>query len=112
MNYTDYIFTFLLLPAIILGIIIGLLLVCILIQTIIKFNDTRKNQKHSDLINRGFKLFEWKGIREGFRWYPGYYKYREPYLIYHEGTDYFKSKEDLEKWLNASNISLKWYSEL
>ena len=25
---------------------------------------------------------------------------------------YFKSKEDLEKWLNASNISLKWYSEL
>ena len=50
MNYTDYIFTFLLLPAIILGIIIGLLLVCILIQTIIKFNDTRKNKKRHKLL--------------------------------------------------------------
>jgi hypothetical protein len=84
-----------------------------LIQNIIKFHTARKNQKHSDLINRGFKLFEWKGIREGFRFYPGSFNgYREPYIIYHKGTDYFKSKEDLEKWLNASNISLKWYSEL
>jgi hypothetical protein len=112
MEYTDYIFTFLLLPAIILSLIVAILLICILIQNIIKFNDNRKTKKHSDLISKGFKLFEWKGVRTGFRWYPGFYDaYREPYIVYHEGENYFKSKDDLEKWLNASNISLKWYSE-
>lgn len=112
-NYTDYIFTFLLLPAIILGMIIGLLLICIMIQNIIKYYETRKSKKHSDLIEKGFKLFQWKGIREGFRWYPGYYDaYREHYFILHKGKDYFKSKEDLEKWLNEGNISLKWWIEL
>lgn len=112
MEYTDYIFTYLLLPAIILSLIVAILLICVLIQNIIKFCDDRKNKKHENLISKGFKLFQWKGMRTGTRWYPGYYDaYREPYTVYHEGEDYFRNKEDLEKWLNAGNISLKWYRE-
>ena len=113
MEYTDYIFTFLLLPSIILGIIVGLLLIFTMVQNIIKFCDARKNKRHSDLISKGFKLFQWKGTRNGTRWYPGYYdSYREHYFILEKGKDYFRSKEDLEKWLNAGNISLKWYREI
>lgn len=45
MEHTDYIFTFLLLPAIILSLIVAILLICVLIQNIIKFCDARKNKK-------------------------------------------------------------------
>jgi len=73
----------------------------------------QKDQEHRNKLASGYKYYEWKGIityihRNMFD--PNIIMHRQ--IEHKNGRGYFKSENDLEKYLLAENIVLKWSREL
>lgn len=65
-----------------------------------------KNIRTNKLLSSGYKYFEWKGITNKVT--------SDGVLVeqtLHSGEGLFKDKEDLETYLKASVINLKWWRE-
>lgn len=69
----------------------------------------RKEKEHQDKLANGFKYYEWKGIHRNI-FDPGIIM--RTTLEYKNGQGYFKSEEDLKRYLWSEKISLTWSREL
>jgi len=71
-----------------------------------------KKETHERYLDKGYKLFEYKTRKIGYAWKPGCYDLKEPFAKYCSGENYFKSIEDLKKFVEADDFELQWYREL
>lgn len=90
---------------------IGLILFCTAVfytQKLALANQEKLDlkRKKDKLLAKGYRYFEWKGITNKVT--------SDGILVeqtLHSGEGLFKDKEDLETYLKASVINLKWWRE-
>lgn len=77
-----------------------------------KEKEEEKQQEHQNKLNDGYKYYEWKGVYNiaHLNMFTCDEMYRTE--VPKNGEGYFKSEEDLRKFLRAENIYLRWCREI
>lgn len=81
-------------------------------QMNLKEEQEQRNLDHQNKLINGYKFYEYKGNRTWIERNEYRSDYGKKKIEYIEDSGYFKSIEDLERYLIADRITLSWSREL
>lgn len=81
-------------------------------QMNLKEEQEQRDLDHQNKLSNGYKYYEWVG--KITRIHRNIYSYQETRRSYEtkSGKGYFKSENDLIRWLSSYAIELTWFREL